>query len=152
MSLKNYVKAVGCLSPRATVVEASQAMKSKGIGTVVVISDDYKPIGLLTDRDIIMRVVAEQKSCETTAIEEAMTSGVVSLPEDSSIQAATETMRDKGVRRIPIVDENDRVTGIVTFDDLLLLLGMEVGNLASAIMTGLSRFPEMEAGASPKAT
>jgi CBS domain-containing protein len=147
MSLTKYVKRIGCLSPRASVLEASQEMKSKGIGTVVIISDDYRPIGLLTDRDVTMRVVAEQKSPEKTTIEEVMTTDVVSLPQDASIRAATEAMRDKGVRRIPIIDENGRVSGIVTFDDLMLLLGMEMGNLANAIVTGLARLPEVEATA-----
>jgi CBS domain-containing protein len=58
-------------------------------------------------------------------------------------------MRDHGVRRVVILDENGRVTGIVSFDDLLLLIGMEVGNLAASIVAGLSRAPETEATTSP---
>lgn len=147
MSLQEYVKLVGCVSPRATILEASLQMRARGIGTVVVVSDDYEPIGLLTDRDITMRVVAEQRSPIATIVSEVMSSDVVSLPEEASIWKATETMRDHGVRRIPITDENGRVTGIVTLDDLALLLGMEIGNLANAIVTGLSRLPEARASA-----
>ncbi len=147
MSLKTYVKLVGCMSPRSTIAEACREMKSKGIGTIVAISDDYKPIGLLTDRDIAMRVVAEGKSVDKTTVEDVMSHGVASLPEDASIKTATELMRDKGVRRIPITDENGRVTGIISFDDLLVLLGMEMGNLASAVFRGLARSPEEEAAA-----
>jgi signal-transduction protein with cAMP-binding, CBS, and nucleotidyltransferase domain len=147
MSLSQYVKLVGWVSPRATVVGASRQMCSRGIGTVVVVSDDYRPIGLLTDRDITMRVVAVERSTTETTVGEVMTSGVVSLSEQASIWKATEAMRDHGVRRIPITDENGRVTGIVTLDDLALLLGMEIGNLANAIVTGLSRLPEARAAA-----
>jgi CBS domain-containing protein len=145
MSLTNYVKLVGCLSPRATITEAAAEMRAKGIGTVVVISDDYQPIGLITDRDVAVRVVAERKNPDQTTVESAMTRNVMTLPEDASVRTATELMRDKGVRRVPITDENGRVTGIVSFDDLLLLLGVEIGNLANAIMTEMSRSPDTPA-------
>lgn len=76
-----------------------------------------------------------------------MTSEVVTLGEDASVRTATELMRDRGVRRLPILDENGRVTGIVALDDLVVLLGMEIGNLANAIVAGLRRLPEVEAAA-----
>lgn len=142
MSLEGFVKRVGCISPRATVLDASLEMRSRGIGTVVVISDDSKPIGVLTDRDIVMRAVADNKAAGQTAVETVMSGNVVTLPEAASIRTVTETMRDKGIRRVVILDENERVTGIVSFDDLMLLLGMEVGNLAASIVAGLSRSPE----------
>ncbi len=139
MSLTSFIKRVGCLSPRATVGEASREMRTRSIGAVVVISDDYKPIGLVTDRDIVMRVVADDKSPRDVRVEQVMSSGVVTLTERASIREATELMRDKGVRRIVIIDENARVTGLVSFDDLLLLLGMEIGNLANAVVSELSQ-------------
>lgn len=139
MSLTNFIKRVGCVSPRATIGEASREMRTRNIGAVVVISDDYKPIGLVTDRDIVMRVVADDRGPRDVVVEQIMSGGVVTLTERASIREATERMRDKGVRRIVIVDENDRVTGIVSFDDLLLLLGMEIGNLANAVVSELSQ-------------
>ena len=149
MSLQGFIKSVGCVSPRATVLEASLEMRSKGIGTVVVVSDDYKPIGVVTDRDIVMRAVADNKAPGQTAVETVMSGNVVALSEGASIRTVTETMRDHGVRRVVILDENGRVTGIVSFDDLLLLIGMEVGNLAASIVAGLSRAAETEATTSP---
>jgi CBS domain-containing protein len=139
MSLTAFIKRVGCVSPRATVVEASQEMRTRSIGAVVVISDDYKPIGLVTDRDVVMRVVADNKPLNQTSVDQVMSAGVVTLTERASIRAATELMRDKGVRRIVIVDENGRVTGLIAFDDVLLLLGMEIGNLANAVVSEVSR-------------
>jgi CBS domain-containing protein len=139
MSLTNFIKRVGCVSPRANIVEASQEMRTRSIGAVVVISDDYKPIGLVTDRDIVMRIVADDKGPREVVVEQIMSGGVVTLTEQASIREATELMRDKGVRRIVIVDENDRVTGLVSFDDLILLLGMEIGNLANAVVSEVSR-------------
>lgn len=147
MSLHKYTKQVACLSPRATIYDASQAMKSKGIGAIIVVSDDDKPIGILTDRDIVMRVVAAQLRPETATIEDAMSRDLVALREDATIRRATEVMREKGVRRIPIVDAQGRVTGIVSLDDLLVEIGLEIGNLAQGIVSGLTRPAEVEAAA-----
>lgn len=144
MSLGTYMKLVGCVSPRATITEASEQMKGRGIGAVVVVSDDHKAIGMLTDRDIVMRVVAEGKSPAETPVEAVMSRDVVTLPESASIRSVTELMRDKGVRRIPISDENGHIAGIVSFDDLLLLFGLEIGNLANAVVNELSRSPDAE--------
>jgi signal-transduction protein with cAMP-binding, CBS, and nucleotidyltransferase domain len=146
MSLRNYSKLVSCVSPRASIVQASRDMKARGIGAVVVISDDHKPIGLLTDRDVTLRVVAEGKDPEKCTVEEIMTSGVVSLPQDASLEQATELMRDHGVRRIPIVDEKGCVTGLVALDDILLLVGIELGNVASAIFKELSTVEDKTGG------
>ena len=139
MSLSSFIKRVGCVTPRATVLEAIQEMRTRSIGTVVVISDDHKPIGLLTDRDIVVRALADDRRPSQISVEKVMSGGVVTLTEQASIRQATELFRDKGVRRIVIVDENGRVTGLVAFDDLLVLLGMELGNLANAIVSELSQ-------------
>jgi signal-transduction protein with cAMP-binding, CBS, and nucleotidyltransferase domain len=133
MSLKKYCKAVGCMSPRASIVEASQAMKARAIGAIVVVSDDHKPIGLLTDRDITLNVIAEGKNPQQTTVEEVMSSGIISLPEQASIEQATELMRDHGVRRIQITDDKGYVTGLISLDDILLLVGLELGNVAAAL-------------------
>ncbi len=144
MSLKNYVKNVACLSPRSSIYEASQEMKGKDIGALVAVSDDHKPIGLVTDRDITLRVVAEGKSPNQTTIEEVMSHGVLSLPAHASLQAVTELMRQKGVRRIVVTDEDGRVAGLISLDDVLLLLGIELGNLASAVFNEMSRSSQAE--------
>ena len=142
MSLEKYVKSVSCLSPRASVLDASRDMKEKGIGAVVIISDDYQPIGLLTDRDLVVRVLAEGRSPEKTAVEQGMTANVAALAEGATLEQVTELMRDRGVRRVVVLDENQRVTGLVSLDDVLLLLGMELGNVAGTIFANLSAVPE----------
>jgi CBS domain-containing protein len=137
MSLRKYMKSVGTVSPRASVTEAARAMRDKMIGAVVVVSDDNQALGLLTDRDVVLRVLAEGRDPERTAAEEVMTRGVASLQIDSSLEKASELMRDFGIRRVPIIDDTGRVAGLVSFDDLILLLGMELGNLAAAIFSGM---------------
>ena len=132
------MKAVATVSPRSVVIDATQAMKRQDIGAVVVVSDDGKPIGVLTDRDVALRVVAEGRDPSRTPVEEVMTRGAAYLSHEASIEDASEIMRDCGVRRLPLVDASGRVDGLVSFDDLVLLLGMEMGNLASAIFMGMS--------------
>jgi CBS domain-containing protein len=138
MSLKRYVKMVSTVSPRTIVSDAAQMMSTQAIGAVVVVSDDGQPIGMLTDRDIVLRVVAEHRDPERTPIEEVMTRGTAYLSDQASIQDATEIMRDCGMRRLPLVDAEGRVDGMVSLDDIVLLLGMELGNLSEALFANLS--------------
>jgi CBS domain-containing protein len=108
-------------------------MKEKNIGALVVISDDNKPIGMLTDRDVLVRAVAGGKALERTPIEEVMTSGVASLQADATLEEATELMCSRNIRRVPIVDQGQHLIGLVSFDDVVLLLGIELGNLAGVV-------------------
>ena len=138
MSLRRYVKRVVSLSPRATIVEAAREMEAHAVGAVVVISDDGRPIGLLTDRDVVLRVVAGQRDAATTTIADVMTRGTAFLSHNATIEDATEIMRDCGMRRLPLVDEAGRVDGMVSLDDIVLLLGMELGNVSAALFANLS--------------
>jgi CBS domain-containing protein len=151
MSLKRYVKKVATVSPRTLVVDAAREMETRAVGAVVVISDDGKPIGMLTDRDITLRVVANGRDAERTPVEEVMTHGTAYLSHDASIQDATEAMRDCGMRRLPLVDEEGRVDGLVSLDDVVLLLGMELGNVSAALFANLAvgAMPEPIATAYP---
>jgi len=138
MSLKRYVKQVATVSPRSMVIDAAHAMSRQAVGAVVVVSDDGRPMGMLTDRDIVLRVVAEGRDPERTSIEDVMTRGTAYLSHDANIQDATEIMRDCGMRRLPLVDDTGRVDGIVSLDDIVLLLGMELGNVSAALFANLS--------------
>ncbi len=143
MSLRRYTKKVASLSPRAPVLDAAHAMSAQTVGAVVVVSDDGRPIGMLTDRDIVLRVVVAGRDPARTSLEEVMTRGTVFLSHDATFESATEIMRDCGMRRLPLVDEHGRLDGLVSLDDIVMLLGMELGNVSAALFANLS------AGASP---
>ena len=138
MSLKRYVKRVVSVSPRTPVIDAARAMSAQAVGAVVVVSDDGRPLGMLTDRDIVLRVVAEERELARTSVEQVMTRGTAYISHDASIQEATEIMRDCGMRRLPLVDAEGRVDGIVSLDDVVLLLGMELGNVSAALFANLA--------------
>jgi CBS domain-containing protein len=138
MSLRRYVKKVATVSPRATVGDAAREMSVQGVGAIVVISDDGRPLGIVTDRDLVVRVMAEGRDPEKVTVEETMTRGTAFLSHDSTLQEATEIMRDIGLRRLPLVDDEGKVDGMVSLDDVVLRLGMELGNVAGALFTNLT--------------
>jgi CBS domain-containing protein len=133
MSLERICsEAVVTISPDANVREAAKLMQSKHIGCLVVI-DDFRPIGILTDRDIVLKVVVSEKKPEETAVKEIMTTSPTMVNVNYDLLDAVRLMRNRGVRRLPVVDEHRHLLGIVTMDDVLTAFGDEVGDLAGAV-------------------
>jgi CBS domain-containing protein len=133
MSLERICsKAVVTISPDATVLEAAKLMHSKHIGSLVVI-DDVRPIGILTDRDIVLKVVASEKKPTETVVKDVMTTNPTMVNVNYDVLDAVRLMRNRGVRRLPVVDEHRHLLGIVTMDDVLTAFGAEVGDLAGAV-------------------
>ncbi len=119
MTLRSYARPrMVVLDPAATAMEAARAMQSNRIGTVVV-QERGRVVGLVTDRDLAVRVVAAGRDAGATALSEVMSPGVAALPPEASRMEAIRTMKARNVRRIPLV-EGERVAGMVTLDDLLL--------------------------------
>ncbi len=106
--------------PDARVGEVASLMALKGVGAVVVVQDQ-RPIGILTDRDIVVRVNAQMLDVEKIPVREAMSSSLVTVPKDEDAGAAIALMRRHGIRRLPIVDEQGRLFSIISLDDILLL-------------------------------
>ena len=126
-----FTKNVITAGPEETLASVAQSMKEHNVGTVVIV-EEQRPIGLVTDRDLALALGAEGKSPEDQ-VQEVMTRQVVAVPETWGIFTATSCMRDCEVRRLPIVDKEDRLVGIVTMDDLIGCLGRELYNLAEGI-------------------
>jgi uncharacterized protein (DUF2267 family) len=101
------------------VLEAARALENNNIGAIVV-QEKGCVAGIVTDRDLAVRVVGRSLDPNTTMIGEVMTSPVATLSPDDSQSAAIQLMKQRNVRRIPLVDEEGRLVGIVTLDDLLL--------------------------------
>ena len=107
-------------------------MKEENVGCVVIEADD-EPIGIVTDRDLVVTVLESRSKPSEVTAGEIMTETPVTVDVDTGILKATESMYEASVRRMPIVDENDKVAGIITMDDLLVLLTDELDNLASIV-------------------
>ena len=120
------------LEPNQTVTEAAQLMAEKDIGSVVV-AVNKKPIGILTDRDIVLRVVYKDLDPKTTQVKEVMSKNLVTLNQGVELFEALEVMKDKALRRYPIVNTENELSGFFSLDDVLYLLGLEMSAVARII-------------------
>jgi CBS domain-containing protein len=99
----------------------------------VAVTEKEKPVGIITDRDIVLRVVAKNKKPGGTSVRDAMTRNPMVLREDTGVYDALKQMKDKKFRRIPIVDTAGALKGIITMDDLFRLLVKEMSYLTSIV-------------------
>ena len=109
----------------ASIIEAATAMREGHVGDLVVVRENFNkqtPVGIITDRDIALSIVAPGISLESVSVGDAMSFELMSVSEDDDLMQAIETMREKGIRRLPVVDANDFLIGIVTVDDILYIL------------------------------
>jgi len=117
-----------------TVSEAARLMRNHHVGDVVVVDelDGRKvPCGIVTDRDIVIGLVAQGLDADTIAVSDLMTMEIIVARELDGVADTLEVMRVKAVRRLPIVDALGTLVGIVTADDLLQLLSEEMSALAT---------------------
>jgi CBS domain-containing protein len=112
---------------------AARTMRDTGVGYVLVLRDG-RPIGIVTDRDLVVRVVAQGQAPDCVRVGDVATWDPITVSLAEGIETAASRMREHGVRRLPIVDAADQVVGIVTADDLLILLGNEIGAVSEAIL------------------
>jgi len=127
---------VVCCTPRTTALEAAYLMRSKHVGDLVVVEDDEvrkEPLGVITDRDIVVEVLAKGLDPATTLVGSVMRTPVVIAHEDEDSTMTLERMRTHGVRRIPVVGQHGVLVGIVTADDMLRRLAAEAGLLTEII-------------------
>ena len=114
MSIKGG--AVASLSPRATALEAAQLMNDRHIGSVVVITKG-RLAGIFTERDVLRRVVAEQRDPAATRLSNVMTSPVACAAPHTTLNEIRRVMRDRRIRHIPVVD-GKKVVGMISIGDL----------------------------------
>ena len=133
MSLERICsKTVVTISPNATVLEAAKMMHSKHVGCLVVI-DDSRITGILTDRDIVLKLVASERKPEETTVKTIMTGNPTMVNVNYDVLDAVRLMRSRGVRRLPVIDEHRHLLAIITLDDVLTTFGAEIGDLAGAV-------------------
>ena len=108
------------VSPDTRLQEAASLMKSEDVGLVPVVEGSGNLVGVITDRDIAIRVVAEGRDASSATVRDAMSSSVRTCKEDSSVDDVMEVMGSEQVRRVPIVDERGSLVGIVAQADVVL--------------------------------
>ncbi|MFA6016060.1 MAG: CBS domain-containing protein [Gallionellaceae bacterium] len=120
----------------SSVLQAAQLMREHHVGDVIVVEERLGvrvPIGIVTDRDLVMEVMATELNSATLTVGDIMTPELVFMKESSGIFEAIEFMRAKCVRRMPVVDDNNALVGILTTDDLLELLAEELLTLSRLV-------------------
>ncbi|MGH6925862.1 MAG: CBS domain-containing protein [Propylenella sp.] len=110
-------RGVDPVAPTATVQEAATQMAEFDFGAVVV-GDENALVGILTDRDIIIRVVVEGLHPAEVAVKDVMSGEVFSCKEDDSVEEVLAQMRERQIRRMPVLDETGKLVGIVALSDL----------------------------------
>jgi len=109
----------------ATLLETAQLMRSQHVGDVVVVEekpDGRHPVGILTDRDIVVELIAEEVDLGVMLVGDCMSFELVTAMENDDLFDTIKRMRDKGIRRLPVVDEGGLLIGILTVDDLIDLI------------------------------
>lgn len=109
-----------CCWPSDSAAKAAELMKSGNIGSIPVIENEQiqKLVGIVTDRDLALKIVAEGRDPKTTNVEAVMTRKVVTCRADDDLQKALNAMAEHQLRRIPIVDNNHKVVGIIAQADV----------------------------------
>lgn len=109
-----------CCLPDDTVAKAAQLMQRDNIGSIPVIENDQtqKLVGIVTDRDLVLKVIAKGQDAKTTKVEAVMTRQVVTCHAEDDVQKALDAMAEHQLRRIPIVDETHKIVGIIAQADV----------------------------------
>lgn len=133
-----------CAQRDTTVVDAARLMRQHHVGDVVVVDQvegRRVPVGIVTDRDIVVEVVAAGLDSKLLKLGEILTEPVVTVSEDEGYAATIYQMVERGVRRMPVVGSNGELIGIITFDDLLRQLATPLAELSE--LSGRERRQEM---------
>ena len=142
MSLQTFCgKRLVTISPERSIAEACWLMKQKNVGCLIA-EHQGKLCGIITDRDIALKVTGEEKDPLTTMVQEIMTSDPVRISVDKDLPDLVSLMHSHHVRRVPIVDGAELTLGIVTLDDLIALFGYEMSEIGKAIS---EEFPQRNA-------
>ncbi len=119
-----------------TILEAAKLMRSEHVGDLVVTDNRngrQVPVGILTDRDIVVELLAEEIELDKVSVGDAMSYELLSVKEQDGLQETIEKMRNRGVRRLPVVDDAGALVGIVTVDDLMELIAEQLTDLVRLV-------------------
>ncbi|MBC7782577.1 MAG: CBS domain-containing protein [Burkholderiales bacterium] len=116
--LSQKTTSVVSVNPTMTVLDATQLMNLHRIGSVCVVDDAGSLIGVFSERDVLTRVVAAERSPNTTVVGEVMTSDPCTCTEEIDLDEVAEVMRDRRVRHIPVIDCNGALKGMISIGDI----------------------------------
>jgi CBS domain-containing protein len=139
-----FTRGVVTVTPEAPLAIVAAKMRSSNVGAIVV-EENKRPVGIITDRDLALALGVNGMTTQSP-VREVMTRHVLAVPDETEVLSATRYMRESHVRRLPVVDKDDHLIGIVTLDDLLLYLGREIFNLAESVRLDLENQQTVKPG------
>ena len=124
--------------PQDELLSAARVMRNKHVGYLVVVEPGIKaatirPVGVLTDRDLVVSVMAREADPAALSVSDVMTRELVAASEEDSLSAALAQMRRLGVRRLPVIGESGELTGVISLDDIIDALALELSAVAGSI-------------------
>ncbi len=118
--------------PDTRVSEIVRMRKARNVGSVV-IAEQGKPVGIIKDRDVLLRILAEERDPEAIAVSDVMTRDLTVFPANFGVHEAVQRLEGKWFRRVPLVDESGRLRGILSIDDLMALLSLEMTSILGVV-------------------
>lgn len=125
-------KNVVTISPSSPLSEAAYMMMNEDVGALVVIDSESRPVGIITDRDLVVSVMAERQNPDEVTVEEVMTKELIMIDEDADIFEMLRILSENSIRRLPVT-RGTKLKGIVSVDDLIVIVATELVNLAMAL-------------------
>ena len=123
------VREVDTATPDETVTVAAERMHQHAVGMLVVVNNSNRIVGIVTDRDLVSRVLAKGRSPAETRVRDVMTVNPTTISEWTQIEPALSIMRTGRFRRVPVVDHESKLVGLITLDDILMLLSDEFAEI-----------------------
>lgn len=120
-------RGVDTATPEETVGQAAERMHQRSVGALVVVNHANAPIGILTDRDLVVRVLAAGRDPQITVVRDVMTHNPATVTELTNIECVIALMQDGPFRRVPVVNDLGHLVGIITLDDVLRLFSESFG-------------------------
>jgi len=114
---------VECIRPGDSILQAARKMRKIDVGPLPVCGDDDKLVGMVTDRDIVVRAVADARDMDETKVQDVMTPDIHFCLESHDVRRAAQVMHDKQVRRLVVLSDDRRLVGIVSLGDLAVEAG-----------------------------
>jgi CBS domain-containing protein len=133
------VRTVQIAAPEEPVRGVARRMREADVGSVVVLDAERRPVGILTDRDVALRCVAEGRDPDATRVAEVMSAPVVCVRESTPIEQALGQMVGAAARRLAAVDDGGRLAGILALDDVLELLAEEASAIGRLLLARARR-------------